>query len=242
MPQIVRLAKAGDVTVELVKYPVGIYLEVWVLEDDRCATHPVYSESFTNVALIADRLAADKIGAPRDPETSDVEFLLAAADALDEYTGEYKAQGVDGNSGDRLRRLAEKLEAAAGEPGVVASHTTCTAFGPPAPRSDGTAACTNCGFGLDAHKLLTALPWEEPDSHYGDDGPHYAKEIEFVIAGARMRVSATDMIAPSTMRTRYKVECLTCEAVLHRGTTGATDRCTSHLKDDHGWAGPEEQT
>ncbi|KKM69511.1 hypothetical protein LCGC14_1450130 [marine sediment metagenome] len=81
------------------------------------------------------------------------------------------------------------------------------------------------------------LPWKKAESIYGDDGPHTKKPVEFELAGATMRVSATDAIAPSTLRTRYRVECLTCDELIHEATTSATIRCEQHLKDAHGWPG-----
>lgn len=79
------------------------------------------------------------------------------------------------------------------------------------------------------------LPWEKPagpNSHYSDDGPCIS--VTFKISDVRMRVGPTNLLAPSTLRTRFKVECLTCDEVVHRGTTGATVRVESHLKHVHG--------
>ena len=73
------------------------------------------------------------------------------------------------------------------------------------------------------------LPWEKPASVYGDDGP--AKEVTFEIRGHRMRVAPCSALAPNTLRTRFHVECLSCDVLVHHATTGASRRVKDHLRE-----------
>lgn len=82
-----------------------------------------------------------------------------------------------------------------------------------------------------------ALPWPEPASVYDSDGPRDGVPVEFVVGKIKFRVAGTDSLAPSTFRTRYLVECLTCGAMLHEATTGPSCRVEAHLRDSHGIVG-----
>jgi len=83
----------------------------------------------------------------------------------------------------------------------------------------------------------TTLPWPEPISHYDSDGPRSLKvgeRLDFEIAGNRFRIESTDALAPTTLRTRYRVTCLECAEVLHEATTGPKTYLRMHLRDEHG--------
>lgn len=76
------------------------------------------------------------------------------------------------------------------------------------------------------------FPWPEPTSLYDDDGPHTPDPVKFEAQGHRFLVQACPlhMMAPDTMRTRYRVECLSCGVLLHEATTGASIRVEQHLE------------
>jgi hypothetical protein len=86
----------------------------------------------------------------------------------------------------------------------------------------------------EARKAFRALlPWKQPISHYDSDGPR-DEPVEFTIEGITMRVDfGKGELAPTTLRDRYRVVCLTCDKVVHRATTGATVRCEQHFEFDH---------
>lgn len=81
--------------------------------------------------------------------------------------------------------------------------------------------------------MIYRLPWPKAKSHYGDDGP-FLERVEFDIKGVRMRVSLTRETGPHTLRSRYRVECVSCNELLHKATTSASARCRDHLKSKHG--------
>lgn len=80
------------------------------------------------------------------------------------------------------------------------------------------------------------LPWRKAQGVYDSDGPGH-ETVELFMAGAHILVEPTNIIAPSTMRTRYRVYCHTCEFECHRATTGTTSHVVGHLKEKHGFAG-----
>ncbi len=83
-------------------------------------------------------------------------------------------------------------------------------------------------------KDRSVFPWPQPISHYDSDGPRN-EAVEFEVEGVKMRVDFGEgLLAPDTLRDRYRVLCLTCDEVIHRATTSATIRCEDHLKDSHG--------
>ena len=76
------------------------------------------------------------------------------------------------------------------------------------------------------------LPWPKPISIYDDDGPREA--IEFDLNGRRYAVAPTKEFGVNTMRTRFKVDCLTCGRTLHRATTGTSLYIADHERTVHG--------
>jgi hypothetical protein len=78
-------------------------------------------------------------------------------------------------------------------------------------------------------EIRWALPWPQPESIYDLDGPDTDKPVEFNVNGARIRVVRTGDVAVDTFRDRFKVECLTCDMVLHASTTSATIRVEDHI-------------
>jgi hypothetical protein len=83
-------------------------------------------------------------------------------------------------------------------------------------------------------KAADVFPWTEPDSIYGSDGPLEEDSVEFTVNDVTMRVEDAHVLAPNTMRDRYRVTCVTCDKLIHRATTGSTTRCVDHLKEEHG--------
>lgn len=83
-------------------------------------------------------------------------------------------------------------------------------------------------------KVADAFPWTCPESIYGSDGPIDKDLVEFEVEGIKLRVENANVLAPNTLRDRYRVTCLTCDELIHRATTGATTRCEQHLEDAHG--------
>lgn len=82
------------------------------------------------------------------------------------------------------------------------------------------------------------LPWPRPNgSIYANDGPRTDgprnRPIEFQVGGVKLWIAR----AGSTLQTgrdRWRCECLTCNRLLHQGTTGPTFRFSVHLKQEHG--------
>lgn len=81
-------------------------------------------------------------------------------------------------------------------------------------------------------KAVDMLPWDKPDTIWASDGPAIA--TEFTVRGVTMKVAGTGDTAIHSGRNRYRVECVTCEEVVHPNTTGATTRCEDHLREAHG--------
>lgn len=80
------------------------------------------------------------------------------------------------------------------------------------------------------------FPWPEPrrDTVYGaDDGP--AEMLEFEFSGARFRVTPTDLVALTSGRVRFQVECVTCGVEVHPATTGTSILIEQHAEEAHGW-------
>lgn len=91
-------------------------------------------------------------------------------------------------------------------------------------------------------RLLFRLPWRKPISGYDSDGPRgpECNDIaEFDLDGVQFRVSVTPVMAPTTMRTRYCVECLDCSMVLHPATTGTSWHLRYHMQLRHCEPGTE---
>lgn len=74
-------------------------------------------------------------------------------------------------------------------------------------------------------------PWPEPASVYDGAGP--SSSIDFEQDGVRLRVAPTNEVGISTGRTRYRVECLTCDTIVHSATTGPGRLLDHHLDDAH---------
>lgn len=70
-----------------------------------------------------------------------------------------------------------------------------------------------------------------------DDILRTSDRLSFELAGVRFYVEATDVVAPTTMRTRYRVVCEECAEILHRATTGPSSYIRGHLKSKHGLTG-----
>jgi hypothetical protein len=69
-------------------------------------------------------------------------------------------------------------------------------------------------------------PFEDalPSMHIGDERVLTLDEHTF-------RVEATAHVGCDTGRRRYRLECLTCEIVVHEMTTGPLSAIQSHLRD-----------
>ncbi len=87
--------------------------------------------------------------------------------------------------------------------------------------------------------MKTMFPWTKAKSHYASDGPPLRthEKLGFDVADVRFTVEATDVIAPTTMRTRYRVVCEDCAEILHKATTGPSSYIREHLKSKHGYTG-----
>lgn len=79
-------------------------------------------------------------------------------------------------------------------------------------------------------KLATPLelPWKQPDDLYGNDGPEATTTV--VVRNHEFRVAPTGDSAMNTGRMRYRVECLTCDELVHEGSTSATAQIRFHLR------------
>ena len=54
---------------------------------------------------------------------------------------------------------------------------------------------------------------------------------DFMLDGHQLRVTATSEVGCDSGRRRYRVECLTCNEVVHEATTGPRERLAFHLRD-----------
>jgi len=80
-------------------------------------------------------------------------------------------------------------------------------------------------------------PFEDalPNMHVGD-------ERELTLDGHTFRVVATEHVGCDTGRRRYRLECLTCEIIVHEMTTGPLWMARSHLRDvREGYVDPLQQ-
>lgn len=81
-------------------------------------------------------------------------------------------------------------------------------------------------------------PWPKPISMYDSDGPREKplsyEPLDFELFGAKLRITATREEGIDSGRIRYRVECLTCDKVLHENTTGPSSRFGGHLEEQHG--------
>jgi hypothetical protein len=80
-------------------------------------------------------------------------------------------------------------------------------------------------------------PFEDalPSMHVGDERALTLDEHTF-------RVVATEHVGCDTGRRRYRLECLTCEIVVHEATTGPLWMARSHLRDvGEGYVDPLQQ-
>lgn len=103
------------------------------------------------------------------------------------------------------------------------------------------------GFGY--FNVDVPLPWQRPENEkatitpfgvfgLSTDGP--SAPIDFDLFGVRFRVKPTDHYGSDSGRRRMYIACLTCQIVIHPGTTGASEHVRSHLH-DHA-EGPEALT
>ena len=53
---------------------------------------------------------------------------------------------------------------------------------------------------------------------------------DYLVDGHHQRVTATDQLGRHSGRRRYRVECLTCGAVVHEATTGAHANMRTHAR------------
>jgi hypothetical protein len=74
-------------------------------------------------------------------------------------------------------------------------------------------------------------PWAEPAGVRSDLGP--AQLITFEVAGVTLQVVPTNKFGCDTRRRRYRVECLTCNELLHAATTSPRAYLDPHLNDVH---------
>lgn len=74
-------------------------------------------------------------------------------------------------------------------------------------------------------EVESLMPWPRPKSINDDVGAN----CNVTINGHRFRIRGTDDFGANSLRRRFSVECLTCNEVLHHGTTSATAQIHSHL-------------
>jgi hypothetical protein len=67
---------------------------------------------------------------------------------------------------------------------------------------------------------------------YDDDVPELreGQSCDYAIEGHHLRVTATSALGCDSGRRRYRVECLTCDEVVHEATTGAHWNMRHHVK------------
>lgn len=75
------------------------------------------------------------------------------------------------------------------------------------------------------------FPWPRPSSHFDSDGPTQTTVVH--LPGADYSVEPTGDTGVDSGRDRFRVECLTCETVLHANTTGPSVRIRQHQRDRH---------
>lgn len=97
---------------------------------------------------------------------------------------------------------------------------------------DATNGCDTC---------RRMLPWPKAGSIYEDDGP--ARDVEFSLhdpmwsCEVDFRVQPTKETGIHTLRTRFRVECVSCQSLLHKATTSPTAVIRSHVKSGHAFIG-----
>jgi hypothetical protein len=62
-------------------------------------------------------------------------------------------------------------------------------------------------------------------------GMRVGDERSLTLDGHTFRVVATEHVGCDTGRRRYRVECLTCEIIVHEATTGPLYQARGHLRD-----------
>jgi hypothetical protein len=62
------------------------------------------------------------------------------------------------------------------------------------------------------------------------DGLRPGESRDYAIDGHHQRVTATGQVGCDTGRRRYRVECLTCDEVVHEATTGAHENMRRHVR------------
>jgi hypothetical protein len=83
------------------------------------------------------------------------------------------------------------------------------------------------GHMFDADDVRAALGWPVPATVYESNGEPCTPTLR----GHTFGVSATDKTGRDSGRRRWRVECKTCDVVLHEATTGAATQMAYHLND-----------
>ena len=78
-------------------------------------------------------------------------------------------------------------------------------------------------------KIDVVFPWDEPISMYDSDSPLEPCTVTFNYC--EIRFSPTEQFGIDTGRTRVRVECLTCDRMLHHATTGPRSYAEAHWRD-----------
>ncbi len=81
----------------------------------------------------------------------------------------------------------------------------------------------------EVYAALNFLGFRKPRGVY-DDGWPASSVPRIEIAGHVFAVSPTPWLGVDSMRTRYRVECMTCACVIHEATTGPCSRIADHLE------------
>jgi hypothetical protein len=85
---------------------------------------------------------------------------------------------------------------------------------------------------------MNRFPWKEAKGVYANAGPK--ERVVFAIGTITFVVAPTDERGRDTGRTRYKVDCVECDRVLHSATTGPSSHVEGHMKETHGMKRDEE--
>ena len=78
------------------------------------------------------------------------------------------------------------------------------------------------------------FPWKRPsgkNKHYQTDGPD--REVIFKLEGVTLKVTPAKEEGITTGRTRFRVACVSCDNLLHHGTTSPASACKHHVLEDH---------
>lgn len=81
--------------------------------------------------------------------------------------------------------------------------------------------------------IYNALPWPQPEGTFDSDGPLGPGPCLFKINDVEFRVTMTEHVGLDTGRHRFRVECLTCNTLIHKATTSASIRVGEHMLEKH---------